>query len=426
MTEFCKMQEQALVAQILSRLPPRSLMRFKCIRKSWHALINSPWFASQHLQVYNKLSSSTRILLKRCVRIRTEANKEEIVFSFLNLPNNAGDHENNNLPCVVEDLVFPPSLGLQTRGQYIELPGGDSTVHIIGHCDGIICLNLYTGNLILYNPANKELKILPKPCLPVEDKDTFITVLGFGYDSKSNDYILVNIAVYGEELLGDYENTILHIPKAEMYTLGTDSWKQIQTDYLEAGSAIFWPTDFEMYFQGNIYWLGYEGKKEFGSKIGRYNGKFERMIILFDTSVEALRTMLLPDSFYEPGHQSYGYTANAHLAIWNDSIAVFGFHLYLESFHLWVMDDSGGGKESWTKQFTCDSIANINNALALWGIHEVLAAAKDGHICSYNPSTKRLTYLHIHGLYQRDLQAVVCVSSLISVKGGNKTQRTDK
>ncbi|XP_062005562.1 putative F-box protein At3g16210 [Rosa rugosa] len=211
MTEFCKMQEEALVAQILSRLPPRSLMRFKCIRKSWHALINSPWFASRPTPP----SVQQTLLLYsnpiEALRIRTEANKEEIVFSFLNLPNNAG------------------------------------------HCDGIICLNLYTGNLVLYNPANKELKILPKPCLPVEDKDTFITVLGFGYDSKSNDYILVNIAVYGEELLGDYENTILHIPKAEMYTLGTDSWKEIQTDYLETGSAIFWPTDFEMYFRGNFY-----------------------------------------------------------------------------------------------------------------------------------------------------------------------------
>ncbi|PRQ42274.1 hypothetical protein RchiOBHm_Chr3g0455831 [Rosa chinensis] len=124
-----------------------------------------------------------------------------------------------------------------------------------------------------------------------------------------------------------------------MYTLGTDSWKEIQTDYLETGSAIFWPTDFELNFQGNLYWLGYEGKKEFGSQIGRYNGKFERVIILFDTSVEALRTMLLPYSFYEPGHQSYGYTANAHLSIWHDTIAVFGFHLHLESFHLWVVDD---------------------------------------------------------------------------------------
>ncbi|RXH82233.1 hypothetical protein DVH24_036574 [Malus domestica] len=45
-----------MVVEILSRLPPKSLMRFKCVQKSWHNLINSPSFVA--MQLSNSLTSS--------------------------------------------------------------------------------------------------------------------------------------------------------------------------------------------------------------------------------------------------------------------------------------------------------------------------------------------------------------------------------
>ncbi|KAL6215766.1 hypothetical protein ACLB2K_015194 [Fragaria x ananassa] len=97
MTEVHKNIEQDVVEQILSTLPPKSLMRFKCVSKS---------FVSG-----------------------------------------------------VEDIDILPSLSLRTTG---------SSLHIVGHCNGIICLvPAVSGEVILWNPAIHEFKPLPpQPYLP--------------------------------------------------------------------------------------------------------------------------------------------------------------------------------------------------------------------------------------------------------------------
>ncbi|KAL6132736.1 hypothetical protein ACLB2K_064975 [Fragaria x ananassa] len=159
MEVFRKMPKEMIV-EFLSTLPPKSLMRFKCIHKSWYALINDPKFIDKHLHSYNK-DSYTCFLLKRTVVPRSQTIKEEILFSFLYVPNDH-DAEDSHPQCVVEDIYIPSSMGLKTKGNIIELPGSDAIRAIyIDHCDGIICLVLYTGDLVLYNPSIRELNILP-------------------------------------------------------------------------------------------------------------------------------------------------------------------------------------------------------------------------------------------------------------------------
>ncbi|CAN6688566.1 unnamed protein product [Malus baccata var. baccata] len=56
---------QDLLVNILSTLPPKSLMRFKCVAKWWRALINDPRFVDKHLSHSLLDDQSTRVLLKR-------------------------------------------------------------------------------------------------------------------------------------------------------------------------------------------------------------------------------------------------------------------------------------------------------------------------------------------------------------------------
>lgn len=407
MTYFCKMTEEMEV-QILARLPPKSLMRFKCVCKSWHALLNNPHFVAKHLHLYNNQPSSTCILFKRSVLSRTEHNKEELVFTFLNLRNdNESKADHNLINCNVEDLHFPRSMGLKSRGQFIELPGlelGES-VHIVGHCDGLFCLSLYTAELVFYNPAIKEFRVLPQSCL----EDAFSCTLGFGYDPKRKDYVLLSVVSYGEEILDD-ERLVIHPPQAEIYTLSTNSWREIETHYLETETTYFWGNEtFSTYFSGVFYWLGYEEKKEFVSFYDRLEEEKKQVIILFDTFDEVFHNMPLPDCFYEfPSHEM-------SLTVWNESIALFGFYrCEFEPFEVWVMDEFDG----WTKHLSVVPKVDqeVDIPLALWRRNEVLLVDRDGRIFSYNFDTENLKYLPVHGASRGDFQAVVCVNSIVSVK----------
>ena len=65
-------------------------------------------------------------------------------------------------------------------------PGELEMTNVLGcHCNGIICLVDYLQTVILCNPAIKESRTLPKPCL---DNGGFVVLgAGFCYDSISND-----------------------------------------------------------------------------------------------------------------------------------------------------------------------------------------------------------------------------------------------
>ncbi|BFG36890.1 hypothetical protein CerSpe_231640 [Prunus speciosa] len=71
---FGKFSED-MVVQMMSRLPPKSLMRFRCLNKSWNNLMSSPSLVAKHLSNSKRNASSTAfIIFKRLVIPEDENN----------------------------------------------------------------------------------------------------------------------------------------------------------------------------------------------------------------------------------------------------------------------------------------------------------------------------------------------------------------
>ncbi|XP_073024234.1 F-box/kelch-repeat protein At3g23880-like, partial [Primulina eburnea] len=168
-----------LTAEILSRLPVKSLLRFRCVSKSWLFLISSPEFETNYLEV-----STTR-------RRR---------------------------------LVFGTATALYTcplNGIFYELPHvdyeqcdftkdyRDDKIQMVGSCNGLVCLvYLFTGHIFVWNPAIRKCRQLPSP------QASYREPCGFGYDASSDDYKVLQIV-----------HKLNSTPYSRTYSLRNDSWK---------------------------------------------------------------------------------------------------------------------------------------------------------------------------------------------------------
>nr|XP_011468397.1 PREDICTED: F-box/kelch-repeat protein At3g23880-like [Fragaria vesca subsp. vesca] len=381
MTEFCKIPE-AMALQILSSLPPKSLMRFKCVHKSWPNLMKDPSFVAKHLSnsMHNNLYSTTGVLFKReNFKDPNDAKKgTESRFSLISIYNANGDSE-HDVHCVVEDVTEGQFSGLEQLGK-----------------------------------SRSQLHMVP---------DENLSDLGIGYDPKSNNYKVVHISYGTQEEYGD-EHILLDRPKTEVYTIGTDSWREIETGSLETESTNFWFRDFHMYFNGVCYWNGQEQLKEFQNAYELMEEQYIRPVIIsFDMGDEVFHNMLLPDFVY--GDYMSGYVLR--LMAWDECLAIFGLDYGTdgitshESWGLWVMDDSGGVTGSWIKQFSFVSTGRfLDTPSQFWKSDEILIVSKERRLVSYNLYTEQYKHLPIHSMDSDYFEAVVYMNSIVSVNGSNR------
>lgn len=313
--------------------------------------------------------------------------KKETVLSTLTLCN----HEDQNLGSVVGDFVLPCMYPFNKP--------------IAGHCDGIVCITSGTEDVILCNPAIKEFEFLPKSSLflppkcpnDYDNEDDYYDALesdpsgvGFGYDSKAKVYKVVRIVDFSS---GYFFTT--HPSRAEVFTLGAHSWREIKID---TECSVISDPSFDICFKGICYW--YAG-------IRTDLGVDKKVILSFDMSDELFHEISFPESTY----------VHEILAVWKESIVLVSYKDDGPGFlDIWVMDESGGFKGSWTKNLTVGPIEGLI-PLAFWKSDEILMVTADGCVVSYNIATQTLKYLPIHAAEgPRCIQCVVYVNSIISVK----------
>ncbi|XP_010026706.1 F-box protein CPR1 [Eucalyptus grandis] len=206
----------------------------------------------------------------------------------------------------------------------------DSTWHLelVGSCDGLVCLSdmVYSG-FVLYNLTTKEGRNLP-------GSDHFrpdVFLLGFGYDSRSDDYKIVH-----SKERNDFEDKMMVI-----FLLKSSSWRTTQT-ILESHLCLY-GRGHGIYWKGALHWCVLDRSKE----------KAEDVIISFDLSEEKFQQILwLPEvdgNISFEGLEVHG----ANLFVYHGS--------YKDCFQAWITSEYGKGG-SWTKlyNFTTEGISGYS------------------------------------------------------------------
>ncbi|CAK9141465.1 unnamed protein product [Ilex paraguariensis] len=183
-----------IIVEILSRLPVKSLLRFRCVSKSWCSLISSTQFAKTHLDVSsrNKDYANCRLIFSS---VRPHFDLKS---------------------CSLHCLLYEPSVNAIEMDYPMKNP--HHAVWIVGSVNGLVCIAIEEDSIFLWNPSTRESKKLPN--LGIKLKYGCYIIYGFGYDEISDDYKVVGIfCVFG--IGGLYETEV------KVYSLRTDSWRGI-------------------------------------------------------------------------------------------------------------------------------------------------------------------------------------------------------
>ncbi|XP_059634328.1 F-box protein At3g07870-like [Cornus florida] len=357
---------------ILSRVPIKSLLQFRCVAKSWPPLIAHPHFIKLHL------ARSTSDPTQGCHFLLYYESSDYTKDSYsLRCINTFDEHMN---------LEFP----FKSVHGYIR---------IVGSSRGLICLfdtNYFTyiGRIILWNPVIRKSKFIPNSHLSHRFRDSFShMVVGFGFVSKIDDYKVVQIL---------YDSDRLAIPDVLVYTMKSNFWRKVG-----AVAPCYIPKCWtnNVYVNGTVHWMAYKRPKEDGVCDS---------IMSFDMSDEVFWEMGMPNNL------SLNYN-KVHLAV-SDSGESLALILYFESglgdwWEIWFMNEYGV-VESWTKQFIIEQ-AQISFPLCFLNNGELLFVLYNGKLVFYDPGDQQVKDLEIYGL-PGSFRVVSYMTSLVLLDGGNE------
>ncbi|PON34380.1 F-box domain containing protein [Trema orientale] len=395
----CSDLPEDVLEEIFSWLPPESLVRFKCVSKSWYALINflikNLEFVNKHLRNIDKKIFSSTYSVFSCLTDLSHCRNISLLhrdmFKSLTVFHEHDYNKSHHLNYVSEDFRLPtPVCNLYLYAA------------LSSHCNGIICL-ASGSTLVLCNPATKEVRVLPRPCLSFDD--LWVQQVVFGYDSRANDYKIVRLV--RKRFIRDQMEYYLK-SRAEMYSMGIDSWREINGIPVEIDS--FADIGKEVFCNGVFYWP-VRARNEF--------------IFSFDLFDEEFNIISLPNN---PLVSQRDHVTK--LAVWNESLALFLYPAESEvpkSIEVWVMDDCSDhdskGSCSWINKFVIEPlVGGFATPLTFLKNYKLLMQATDGGLILYDLRSQMLHKLTIvQAVSSIPVWEFSYVKSLVSVQGGSRS-----
>ncbi|XP_019153163.1 PREDICTED: F-box protein CPR30-like [Ipomoea nil] len=351
-TKFEQLPED-VVAEILSRLPAKSLLQCKSLRKNWRTLIQTPNFVAKHHH------HPTNPALSFVHHYSLDA--MESGFS-----------------------LFDEETQVLASHSYQDYTNTSVSVwEINGPLNGLFSLYNDQEQVTLWNPATREAKSLPVSYPEVSASFRMNSYkLGFGMDPSNGNYKVVWIRDYWDPIADAWHSPAI----ISVYTLTTDSWKHFEE--LHICSRILGKSCCNAYLDGFYYWRA------------NNNGK----IVSFDMGNEVFREIQTPETFK---------STQGDLALYNDSVAMFLYESMnmQTSIDVWVMDRA----MCWTKMASLGPFLNIKRPLGYGKNGEVLLEIVNSELHMYDPRSKEIRALGPRRKGY-SLQASVFKESLVSIK----------
>ncbi|XP_074284030.1 putative F-box protein At1g32420 [Silene latifolia] len=234
------LSDDLIFQEILTRLPVKSILRFKSISKQWYSTLSSSNFVNAHLikSPFSHPSAPVNTLFIMDLM-------NFYVFSY------DDDQLSGNLE---DNLVkLDPRFSVEN----------DDGLQLTGSCNGLVCLTSLTRNyFILWNPATREFhKYASDEYLKRFNKaTTYFTTSGFGYVSSVDDYKFIGILTIRQ---GNVQTTIGCI-----FSLRENRWRNIDlghNPYFLFGQGVL--------VSEKLYWRA-------------YSNQAGGLLIIFDLAVE--------------------------------------------------------------------------------------------------------------------------------------------
>lgn len=347
---------EEIITLVLERLPVKSLLRFKCVNKSWYHLIRSPSFVTAHSNCQKKY------LLVGSIDVDYYENSTCIHSSSLSL-------RFDEVQCKEYYRIH------QEFEEYYKMRPDDakwcSRIHWYAAAShGLICYTnedlQWERDIFLWNPAIRKLKILPSP--PRHPGGVIWITLAFGYCQKANDFKVVKILESCED---NYTNQKI---EAEVYSLNTNSWKTISEDNLIGTSIVLSSKDDWVFLNGKAYFRGLNlnlNEDELCKSI----------IVCYDTDEDIMREIPSPET-------KKNNFLSRPIRVLNGSLVYFTGKRDENSFDMWVLKQGGNtNKFCWEKKINVD-LGGINKDWEVFGIRSngeiVLHESSENGLISYD------------------------------------------
>ncbi|XVE75325.1 hypothetical protein DITRI_Ditri12bG0085300 [Diplodiscus trichospermus] len=340
-----------MLTEILSKLPVKSIVRFKCVAKTWCDLFKNPTFISQHLSISKRNN-----------------------YLLVDYQNNGG--ENVMHLFVYQTLISYNDLPLQPPN-HITCMNDSFCVY-----DGLFCLlDVFNYHITLWNPATREFRILPECNQNIPPKIEYCRhILGFGLDPLSNDYKVIYIRTYFNRKKRTRER------HHAIYRMSTDSWRVLEVeDVLFFRELHISPNYNNTCVNGVYYW---QASKLQASKV-----------LCFHLNTEAFELIKSPIS-----------GSGKLLPLHEYRISMWDTERIERTNEIWVLSNDG----HWTKLLKIDPLLKVERMFGFWKKNKVFIESESGQLLLYDLDIKELSDVGIKALEVGDIDVYIYDESLVS------------